>query len=125
MGRRTDYRVHIVAPEIKGLSALSSSIIDAKGLNAVNGLSAHAESSAKMTLVGKCKTLDASASSASLIDASGLVCETVKVKADSAAHMKVNATLSASGTASSAANVHVDGSPKQKLIELSSAATAD
>lgn len=117
-------KIHITMPALTAIEAGTSSVLVGNGITE-DTFDAKVTTSAQVTLKGTCRVLAATAETSAKLDASGLECEEVKVSAATAADAKINALASATGSAATAARVHVTGNPKTKDIKTSTAATVD
>lgn len=137
--RQPNYTVRVVMPVLRSVDASSGSNVEVKGAFAgdfavstssgsrleiarLKGGKVRARSSSGSTLevAGSCQSLDADTSSGSNINADALTCESVTVEASSGSGAKVAATKGLTASASSGANVRVNGAPTVVKISNSS-----
>lgn len=80
----------------------------------------NASSGAEIEAAGSCASLSVTASSGAEVDASKLRCETATIDASSGADVDAFASVSASGDASSGADITIDGRPPQQQADTTS-----
>lgn len=117
-------RVKIVMPSVKAIDVSSGAVLKASGLKA-EGLEIDAASGANVELKGTAKKLDIEAGAGAHVNAEGLASESVEAKCTAGAEVTVTAAVSASGSTSSGARVHVKGHPQKKEISESSGGKVD
>lgn len=105
-----DFNVTVTAPEIIAIRASSGSDFEASNYN-FRDLDVQSSSGADIDLAGVCTALTVDISSGADFNGEDLKCETVTVEASSGADADVFATRSASGDASSGADITVHGNP--------------
>lgn len=136
------YRVRVVMPVLRSLSASSGSEVTVNGLvqgdfsvtassgsevdvSTISGgkVTAHASSGSDMYIGGTCLSLDIHASAGSDLDAQDLQCGQVKVQLSSGSDVTVGAITSVTGKASSGADLRVRGNATTVVqVEKSSGA---
>lgn len=121
-GGRPDYKVHVVTPTVKSLTASSGAEVTVKGVPG-GDLSVTASSGSDIDLAGSCVSLEATASSGSDVDAEDLKCENVTVRASSGSDVSVSASRRVTGSASSGSDVSIRGRPPVVEVETSSGAS--
>lgn len=140
-GSRPDYKVRVVAPVLRSLSASSGAEVDARGsfegdisITASSGsevdaagirggnVKASTSSGSDIDLAGSCISFEAHASSGSDLDADDLKCENVTLQASSGSDVSVYASKRVGGNASSGSDVLVRGRPPVVEVEQSSGA---
>jgi Putative auto-transporter adhesin, head GIN domain len=117
--RGPEYFVTVSAPAYTGIDASSGSHVDGDNLS-LKGLNVDVSSGAHIELSGACSDLSVDISSGAHFDGENLKCESARVDASSGAHAEAYATRSASGDASSGANVTFRGKPATLEKETSS-----
>lgn len=113
------FTVTVTAPEYRAISASSGSDVDGENLRFAD-LSVDVSSGADVQLSGSCKALSVDVSSGSDFSGKDLRCETATVDASSGADADVFATASASGDASSGADITFHGKPATFTKDTSS-----
>lgn len=101
------------------VSASSSGEIKLRSLQAAQ-FDISASSGAEVEAAGACASVNIKASSGADVDASKLTCETATVSASSGADVDAFASVSASGSASSGADISFEGRPAQQEVSKSS-----
>jgi len=114
-----EYHVTVSAPNYTAIESSSGSRVDGSGL-ALKSLKVNVSSGAHVELTGGCSDLRVSISSGAHFDGEDLKCETASVDASSGAHAEAFATRSATGDASSGANVTFHGKPADFTKDTSS-----
>ena len=117
--RGPDFHVTVTAPNFVGVRASSGSAVDGSGLS-LRDLKVAVSSGANVDLSGNCINLTVDISSGADFDGERLHCETASVDASSGADADAYATRSATGEASSGANVTFHGKPQQVNKDTSS-----
>ena len=120
-GHSPSYKVHVVTPVLHSLTASSGTDVHVSGVNGGN-LKVHASSGSKIDIAGNCASLEADASSGSILDAGDLKCENVSLQASSGSNVSVAAAKSVTGHASSGSDVRVRGKPSTVQVNSSSGA---
>ena len=118
-GRKPNYTITVSAPDYQGLGASSGSEVDGQGLSLRN-LRVEVSSGAAVDLAGSCTDLRVDVSSGADFDGSKLQCETASVGASSGADADAFATRTASGDASSGADITFHGRPASISKDTSS-----
>ena len=118
-GRKPQYTITVSAPDYQGVEASSGSDVDGKGLQLRN-LKVDVSSGANVDLTGSCTDLRVDISSGADFDGSDLRCETASVGASSGADADAYATRTASGDASSGADITFHGRPASISKDTSS-----
>ncbi len=103
------YTVTITAPAYAGVDASSGSKVSGQ-INAQD-LHVNASSGADLRLSGSCASLTGNASSGADLDSAGLRCRTASLTVSSGANLRAWANGTASGHASSGADIVVHGLP--------------
>ncbi|MBA4225190.1 MAG: hypothetical protein C0456_01050 [Hyphomonas sp.] len=101
------------------VSASSSGEIKLRSLQAAQ-FDISASSGSEVEVAGACASVSIKASSGADVDASKLKCETATVSASSGADVDAFASVSASGSASSGADISFEGRPAQQDVSKSS-----
>lgn len=142
--RRPSYRVRVVTPVLRTLTASSGSEVSVRGVvegdftvkvssgsevevSQVRGNAVRAQSSSgsELQISGTCLSLEVETSSGSEFDGEDLQCETGTVRASSGSDVSVRLSRSVAGRASSGSNVTVRGNPAVVQVEKSSGADVD
>lgn len=104
------YTVTVSAPAYTAFNVSSGSHVEGRSL-ALRDVKIDVSSGAHVELAGACAGLRVDISSGAHFDGEDLRCESARVDASSGAHAEAFATMSASGDASSGANVTFHGKP--------------
>lgn len=118
-GRRPHYTITVSAPDYQGVEASSGSSIEGRGLQLRN-VKVNVSSGADVNLTGSCSDLRVDVSSGADFDGKDLRCETASVGASSGADADVFAIQTASGDASSGADITFHGRPASVSKDTSS-----
>jgi hypothetical protein len=102
------------------ISASSAGSIELTQLSVSGAVTVDVSSAGDIILEGKAKSLTVEASSAGVVDAYNLECETVEASAGSAGNIKVNVTKSLRADASSAGSIRYRGNPSNTDTNSSS-----
>lgn len=116
--------VHAKTPELTALRASTSARATVRGLAAAN-LTVRASTAAHVELSGTCKALSVTASESAHVDAASLHCETVTLQADTAAQLRVDASSSVTGHATTASHVQISGNPPTVAVATETAASVE
>lgn len=132
-------KVFITAPDIRNVSASSGAEVDIEGVlkntqavevdassaaeirGSIDAPEVQLESSsgAELEIKGRTRTLSASASSGSRIDAEGLLSETATVRSSSGSTVRVFASVQLTAKASSGSSIHHRGGAKTDIKQSS------
>jgi len=104
------YTVTVNAPAYTGFNISSGSSVEGRNLS-LRDVKVNVSSGAHLELAGACAALRVDISSGANFDGEDLKCQSARVDASSGAHAEAFATQSASGDASSGANVTFHGKP--------------
>ena len=110
--RGPDFHVAVTAPTYDGVNASSGSNVEGSNLS-LQDLKVDVSSGADVDLGGSCTDLRVDVSSGADFDGERLRCETASVDASSGADADAYATRSATGDASSGADITFHGKPPQ------------
>jgi hypothetical protein len=110
--RGPDIHVAVSAPNYVGIGASSGSAVEGSNLS-LKDLEVEVSSGADVDLAGSCTSLRVDISSGADFDGEQLRCETASVDASSGADADAYATRSATGDASSGADVTFHGKPAE------------
>lgn len=114
-----DVKAVVTGTGLTKVSASSSGEVSLRSLKAAQ-FEIDASSGGEVEATGACASVNIDASSGTDVDASGLKCETATVSASSGADVEAFASVSASGNASSGADISFGGSPAQQQVNTSS-----
>jgi len=104
------YTVTVSAPAYSGFNVSSGSNVKGRSLN-LRDVKVDVSSGAHVELAGACAGLRVDISSGAHFDGEDLKCQSARVDASSGSHAEAFATQSASGDASSGANITFHGKP--------------
>jgi hypothetical protein len=117
--RGVDYAVTVSAPNLTAVDASSGSAFEGQNLS-LRDLKVDVSSGANVEISGSCAGLRVDVSSGADFEGEALKCETASVDASSGADADAFASRSASGNASSGANVTFHGRPPEMTKDTSS-----
>lgn len=117
--RGPNYTITVSAPNYSGVKASSGSSVDGSGITA-RDMRVDVSSGADVDLAGSCTSLSVHISSGADFDGERLQCETASVSASSGSDADAYATRTASGDASSGADITFHGRPASVSKDTSS-----